>query len=111
MNPVLEAALEAAHAAPVAERGDLWRLGDHRKLTPALTAKERAILVLRAWKEGMPEDPQIRHKMPSEQGPEFNRYISLTNGVNEFLVVYVVLLDRSQAHLDARRARLLILHL
>ena len=28
----LDAALEAAHAAPVAQRGDLWRLGDHRLL-------------------------------------------------------------------------------
>ncbi len=28
----LDAALEAARAAPVAQRGDLWRLGDHRLL-------------------------------------------------------------------------------
>ncbi len=28
----LDAALEAARAAPVAKRGDLWRLGDHRLL-------------------------------------------------------------------------------
>ena len=28
----LDAALEAARAAPVAQRGDLWRLGDHHRL-------------------------------------------------------------------------------
>ncbi len=52
------------------------------KLFPALTAKERAILVLGAWKQGEEEDPLVRREMPAEQGVEFNRLIDLMNGVN-----------------------------
>jgi len=81
------------------------------KLTPALTAKERAILVLRAWKEGVPEDPQVRSKMPPEQALEFNRYIGLMNGVNAFLTFYTGILNQSLALLDARYGWLLTLHL
>ena len=81
------------------------------KLTPALTAKERAILVLRASKEGVPEDPQVRSKMPAEQALEFNHYIGLMNGVNTFLTFYTGILDQSLALLDARYAWLLTLHL
>ena len=81
------------------------------KLTPALTAKERAILVLRAWKEGVPEDPQVRSKMPPEQALEFNRYVGLMNGVNAFLTFYTGILDQSLALLDARYGWLLTLHL
>ena len=81
------------------------------KLTPALTAKERAILVLRACKEGVSEDPQVRSKMPAEQAPEFNRYIGLMNGVNVFLTFYTGILDQSLALLDARYGWLLTLHL
>jgi len=81
------------------------------KLTPALTAKERAILILRASKEGMPEDPQVRSTMPPEQALEFNRYIALMNGVNVFLTFYTGILDQSLALLDARYGWLLTLHL
>ena len=81
------------------------------KLTPALTAKERAILILRASKEGVPEDPQVRSKMPAEQALEFNRYIGLMNGVNVFLTFYTGILDQSLAVLDARYGWLLTLHL
>ncbi len=45
------------------------------KLYPGLTAQERALLVLQAWKEGTDEDPQARKTMPSSQVDEFNRYI------------------------------------
>jgi hypothetical protein len=81
------------------------------KLTPALTAKERAILVLRACKEGVSEDPQVRSKMPAEQALEFNRYIGLMNGVNIFLTFYTGILNQSLALLDARYGWLLTLHL
>ena len=81
------------------------------KLTPALTAKERAILILRASKEGVSEDPQVRSKMPPEQALEFNRYIGLMNGVNVFLTFYTGILDQSLALLDARYGWLLTIHL
>lgn len=48
----------------------------------ALTAKERALLILQAWKEDREEDPQIRWTMPPEQVLEFNHYIFLMNTVN-----------------------------
>jgi hypothetical protein len=81
------------------------------KLTPALTAKERAILILRACKEGVPEDPLIRSQMPPGQALEFNRYIGLMNGVNIFLTFYTGVLDQALALLDARHGWLLTLHL
>jgi len=81
------------------------------KLTPALTAKQRAVLILRAWKEGGPQDPQIRSSMPPEQALEFNHYIGLMNGVNVFLTFYTGVLDQALAHLDARLGWLLTLHL
>lgn len=43
------------------------------KVSETLTAKERALLVLRAWKEDREEDPTWRWTMPSEQVAEFNR--------------------------------------
>jgi hypothetical protein len=81
------------------------------KLTSALSAKERAVLVLRASKEGTPEDPQIRASMPPEQTREFNRYIGLMNGVNVFLTFYTGVLNQSLALLDARYGWLLTLHM
>lgn len=58
------------------------------KLYPALTAKERALLVLRAWKRDEEEDRRIRLTMPSAQINEFNLYIDLLNGACE-LTPYV----------------------
>jgi hypothetical protein len=81
------------------------------RLTPALTAKERAILILRASKEGTPEDPELRTRMPAEQAREFNHYIGLMNGVNIFLTFYAGVLNQALAYLDARYGWLLTLHL
>lgn len=49
------------------------------KLYPALTAKERAILVLRASNQGKNEEPQVRRTMPDQQIHEFNRLIGVMN--------------------------------
>jgi len=81
------------------------------KLAPALTAKERAILALRAWKEGVQEDPQVRSKISPQQGPEFNHYIGLMRGVYDFLSLYTLILDQSLTLFDARYGWLLSLHL
>jgi len=81
------------------------------KLTPALNARGRAILALRAWKEGVPEDPEIRSKMSAEQGREFGRYIDLMRGAYDFLSLYTLILDQSLALLNARYGWLLSLHL
>lgn len=60
------------------------------RLQPGLMARERAVLVLRSWKEGKEEDPLWRWSMPPEQAKEFNRYIGLMNGVNRNLFPYVL---------------------
>jgi hypothetical protein len=61
------------------------------KLFSALSAKERALLALRAWKEGTEEDREVR-KMPNDQIAEFNRLIEIMNGVNTRLGPYILLL-------------------
>jgi len=55
------------------------------RLAPALTAQERAILILEAWKDGRQEDPAWRHSMPQEQSNAFNHYIELMNRANVVL--------------------------
>ena len=52
------------------------------RLYPALTAKERALLVLRAWKADQQEDAAVRRTMPSDQARDFNHYIHLMNAAN-----------------------------
>ena len=89
------------------------RSGEGRinKLYPALTAKERAILVLRAWKEDADEDPLVRLTMPAAQVSEFNRVIGLMNGANCHLGVYMVVLRTAVSTLSAKLGWLLSLHL
>ena len=55
------------------------------KLNNVLSAKERALLVLRSWKDGTEEEPRWRWTMLAEQTPAFNRYIGLMNAVNRAL--------------------------
>ncbi len=54
-------------------------------ISEGLTAQERALLVLRSWKEGKEEEAAWRSTMPQEQVSAFNRYIHLMNGVNRGL--------------------------
>jgi hypothetical protein len=61
------------------------------KLFAALSAKERGLLVLRAWKDGSEEDRQVRATMPDSQIAEFNELIEIMNGVNERLGPYILL--------------------
>jgi hypothetical protein len=58
------------------------------RLYDRLTARERAIMVLRSWKEGKDEDMAWRYSMPWEQEGEFNRLIELMNGVNVHLAPF-----------------------
>jgi hypothetical protein len=84
--------------------------GRLNKVYPGLAANERAILVLRAWKEGGEEDPLVRRTMPPRQATEFNRYISLMNGVNN-LHPYVLALRALVDQLGLRFAWLRTLDL
>ena len=59
------------------------------RLAPALSARERAILVLNAWKEGKEDDPSWRRTMPQNQAHEFNRYIGLMNVANRQIAIVI----------------------
>ncbi len=72
------------------------------KLYPGLTAKERAVLVLKGWKQDTEEDPLVRRTMPAEQAPEFNRLIDLMNGVNVDLATRVITLYALLGRLGAQ---------
>ncbi len=88
------------------------RISDGRidRLYPALTAKERALLVLRAWKQDEEEDRRIRLTMPSAQINEFNLYIDLLNGARE-LTPYVHAIGIMIDQMDLRYGWLLTLDL
>lgn len=80
------------------------------KLFPALTAKERAILCIRALKEERDEDPKVRSTMPRGQVGEFNRYMALFNAVNQDIGFYIILLEQLVQQLDLRYFWLLTVH-
>jgi hypothetical protein len=81
------------------------------KLTPALTAKERAILVLRAWKEEREEDAAVRRTMPQSQAPDFNHYIHLMNAANHDLGKCITVLSLTATQLGLKHAWLASLQL
>lgn len=71
-----------------------------------LSAKERAIAVLRALKAGEEEDPMLRRKMPREQIGEFNRHLSLLNRVHMELMPLVVMCSTAVEPIRLRLALL-----
>lgn len=77
------------------------------KLTPALTATERATLVLQAWKRDEREDLLVRQTMPPHQIDRFNELIELMNAVNFDLAPAVVVLLVMVEKLDVRYGWLL----
>jgi hypothetical protein len=81
------------------------------RLYPALTAKERALLVLRAWKEDQEEDSQVRRTMPQSQAPDFNHYIHLMNAANLDMGKYIVVLNGMVNQLGLKHAWLASLQL
>ena len=82
-----------------------------KKLAPALSATERAILILQSWKEGREEDPAWRYTMPRDQVEEFSRLIGLMNVANRHLGLYIGLLERMASELELRQAWLVSLSL
>jgi len=81
------------------------------RLYPALSAKERAVLVLKAWKEDRETDPAVRYSMPQAQAAEFNRLIGLMNAANFHLGRYVLVIELLLGQLDLRYAWLATLRL
>ena len=74
------------------------------RLYPGLTAKERALLVLRAWKADQEEDAQVRRTMPQSQAPDFNHFINLMNAANRDLGIYIVVLNGIANQLGSKSA-------
>jgi len=81
------------------------------RLAPALTAQERAILVLGAWRDGKAEDPAWRRHMPREQSETFNYYIHLMNATNRFIGSYIGHLYHMAEKVGLRQAWLVALTL
>jgi hypothetical protein len=72
------------------------------KMLSVLTARERALLILRAIKEEGEVDPAVRFTMPYEQCQEFNHYIFLMNGVNCDLGTFTAYLSAMVGQLNLR---------
>ena len=86
-------------------------LRDHRldRLYPALTARERALLVLRAYKADEKPDQAIYRTCPPAQGREFNRYIRLMNAVNTEVAYLLMLISGQVRQVDLKYAWMMTL--
>ncbi|HLG12217.1 MAG TPA: hypothetical protein VI876_10715 [Dehalococcoidia bacterium] len=81
------------------------------RLSSALSARERALLVLGSLKDKTPEDPAWRRTMPQDQVREFNRLIGLMNVANRELAILIGLQARTADELGVREAWLVSLTL
>jgi hypothetical protein len=72
------------------------------RLMPALTARERALLVLRSLKDKKPQNAEWRRTMPRDQALEFNRYIVLMNACNVYLPLYISMVEQHTEQLYLR---------
>jgi hypothetical protein len=62
------------------------------RVYPALSARERGLLVLKAYKAGEKPDPQIYHSTPDAQAHAFNRYVHLMNACNVELATVLAIM-------------------
>jgi len=72
------------------------------RLLPALSAKERAILMLRDFKAEQPQDRQLLTTAPDRQTSELNRLIGLMNAANGDLA-HLILIIRERAEKEELR--------
>ena len=63
------------------------------RLSPGLTARERGVLLLRAFRDRTPEDPSWLSKMPEIQRRDVNHYIDLMNGCNTYLPLFITMVE------------------
>jgi hypothetical protein len=82
-----------------------------KRVTPGLSARERALLVLRSMKDKTLEDPVWRATMPQAQVPEFNRYIELMNAANLQMAFYIALNEKEMEKLELYASWIFTLHL
>ena len=72
----------------------------------ALSARERAVLILGSFKDKAPEDPKWRNTMPADQSPELHRLIGLVNACGVQLAFLITSLKGEVEKLELR-----VLHL
>jgi hypothetical protein len=80
------------------------------RVFPELTAKERALLILRAMKAGADEDPWVRATIPYRQAAEFNRLIEIINTMNTEMGWALHLIREQVTHVELRHAWLVTVH-
>ena len=72
------------------------------RLMLALSARERAVLVLRSLQQSTPEDPAVRRTMPRTQAAQFNHYTYLMNACNIYLPLYITVVEQQTEQLLMR---------
>jgi hypothetical protein len=80
--------------------------GEHRldRLYPALTAKERGLLVLQAYKADEKPDRLIYDTTPDGQAKQFNHYIHLMNAANVEVAMVLMVLREQMAKVEMKLA-------
>jgi len=88
-------------------------IGDRRleRLYPAFTAKERAVLTLKAQRDGRPEDVMVRITMPQSQSDEYYRLLRLVHAANTGLAPVLLMMREQVTQLELRHAWLVTLRL
>jgi hypothetical protein len=72
------------------------------RLMPALSARERGILVLRRFKEGTEDDRAYRATMPQAQTADFSHLIGLINACNIQVAAVLLVIERIIDTLEAK---------
>jgi hypothetical protein len=80
-------------------------------LYSALSAQERAHLILQAIKAEQDADPAVRRTMPETQYPQFNHLMTRIGAVNHDLAILLMVLELHLETLDTKFAWLLTAHL
>ncbi len=76
-----------------------------------LTVRERALLVLRDWQDGKPDDPAYRNGLSGDEVRQFNRLIELIDRVHRYIGQLTLLLEAQVAALGLRHGWLLTIEL
>ena len=81
------------------------------RLLPTLSAKERAVLALRRWKEGKEPDRQLVNSVPMVQAAEYNCYIGMIRASGGDLSHYIAIVHGLIGQLELRHAWLMTMRL
>ncbi len=76
-----------------------------------LSAQERALLVLRDWQSGKPDDPAYRNGLSDYEGGEFNRLVELIDRVHRYVGQLALILQEHVTSLGLRHGWLLTVEL